>query len=83
MSKKLLTRRAIKDHCKDSLEYLDNLRTSGASQDMLAHVQDCHYQVTELLSRLSEESHSSRQSESPCPDGEYLSLIFILLTDLL
>lgn len=35
-------------------------------------VQDCHYQITQLLYSLDERSQSSGQSGSPYPDSEYL-----------
>src|ERR1700677_2241706 len=77
-SQKLLTKRTIQAHCKSNLDYLDHLRASGTFPSILAHVQECYYQTTELLSSVTEESQSSRQSTSPFPDSEYFA--FDLLT---
>ena len=73
-SRKQLARRTIQIHYKDNLSHLHQLMASGADQDSVKFVQDCHYEITQLLKDLAEESQSSRQSESSYPEGEYLPL---------
>ena len=46
--------------------------TSGANQDTLDFVQNCHYQMLQLLDSLDGRSNISGPSRSPYTGGEYL-----------
>ncbi|KAN0128807.1 hypothetical protein V8E53_013394 [Lactarius tabidus] len=69
-SKKLFTKRTIQGHFNKNTDHLNQLRASRAPQDLVDLVQDCHYQLTELLNSIAEESQSSRQSRSPNLDAD-------------
>jgi hypothetical protein len=53
-SKKLFTKRTIQGHFNKNTDHLNQLRASRAPQDLVDLVQDCHYQLTELLNSIAE-----------------------------
>ena len=53
-------------HFKENLDHLNNLRASRAHQHTLAFVQDCHYEIVQLLHSIDEEFDSG----SSYPAGE-------------
>jgi hypothetical protein len=61
----------------ENQEHLHNLIASGAHQDTVGFVQECHMQITWLLSDLADGSQSAGQFRSAYPDGE--CKLFILL----
>lgn len=71
---KEVSRRTIRIHFKENLAHLSNLRSSGGNLDTLEFVENCHYELTQLLSSLAEDSQATRPPASPYPDGE--SLVF-------
>ena len=45
----------ILTHFKANLDHLTNLRHSGAHQDTLAFVEDCHNEIMQLLHNIVED----------------------------
>jgi hypothetical protein len=68
---------------KENLNHLDNLRASEAEQGTLDFVEGCHRNITQLLSRIAEESQVAGPPVSPYPEGESLLFYALLHTDLL
>jgi hypothetical protein len=71
-SKKDISKRTIRIHFRENLLHLNNLRASGTDLGTLEFVENCHYELTHLLSSLSEESQATRPPGSPYPDSEFL-----------
>lgn len=71
-SKKDVSKRTIRIHFKENLAHLNNLRASGANLDTLEFVENCHYELIQLLSSLADESQATRPPASPDLDGESL-----------
>ena len=69
-SGKDLIRKTIRSHFKANAEHLEHLRNSGANQDFVDFVQDCHDQMVDLIDSFNEGTHFSGQSGSPYPSGE-------------
>lgn len=80
-SKKDISRRTIRIHFRENLGHLNKLRASGANLDTLAFVENCHYELIQLLSSIAEESQATRPPGSPYPDSE--SLLFYVVNHLL
>jgi hypothetical protein len=71
-SKKDISKQTIRIHFRENLLHLNNLRASGTDLGTLEFVENCHYELTHLLSSLSEESQATRPPGSPYPDSEFL-----------
>ena len=75
------SRRTIRIHFKENLAHLSKLRSSGGDLDTLEFVENCHYELTQLLSSLAEDSQATRPPVSPYPDGK--SLVFNVFNHIL
>lgn len=82
ISRKQLSKRTIRIHSRENLEHLNNLIASGAHQETVDFVQQCHIEITQLLGSLTEGSQSSRQLGSSHPGGKCL-IFFNALNNLL
>ena len=69
-----VSRKTLNTHFKQNLQHLDHLMESGADLDTLAFVEECHYQMLELLNTLTEGAQSG-QHGSPYAAGELLNCL--------
>ena len=73
-SHKDVSRKTLNSHFRQNQEHLDYLTESGADLDTLAFVQNCHYQILELLNVLAEGAQSE-QHGSPYAAGKLLNFL--------
>ena len=73
-SHKDISRQTLNSHLRQNQEHLDYLTESGADLGTLAFVQNCHYQMLELLNVLAEGAQSG-QHVSPYAAGKLLNFL--------